>query len=234
MTKSNIEWEAEMWNPITGGNKNSAGTLNEAALKRPYELISPTTFFINSMSDIFQEKVPFEFIKKIFAVMNDRRQHTFIVLTKRAERLKEVHEELTWTENIYMGVSVEDEKAMHRIDLLRETGAAIKFLSCEPLIGALPDLNLTGIDWVIAGGELRAKARPVKLEWVMDIKNKCQAAKIPFFFKQWGMKKFNPDPADPTIKKKHEHHAKGGCLVDGKLYKEMLPPLLSEVDWLPL
>jgi protein gp37 len=256
MSKSTIEWTQETWNPTTGCNKISAGckncyaevmshrlqamgqekykngfnlTVHQDELYRPYTWKGFKTVFVNSMSDLFHKDVPIEFIKKVFEVMSDNERHTFQVLTKRADRLKEIHKELTWTDNIYMGVSVEDEKVMERIDLLRETGAKTKFLSCEPLIGPLPNLNLTGINWVIAGGESGHNARPVKQEWVLDIKDHCQKAGVPFFFKQWGMAKFNPDPKDPTISKKHELHAKGGCLLNGELYRETLPELWSEL-----
>jgi protein gp37 len=256
MAKSHIEWTEETWNPTTGCNKISAGckfcyaevlshrlqamkqqkykngfqlTLHEAELNRPYTWKEPKIVFVNSMSDLFHEDVPIEFIQRVFKVMNDTPQHTYQVLTKRADRLHEVYRELTWTDNIWMGVSVEDEKVKERIDLLRGTNAQTKFLSCEPLIGPLPDLNLAGIDWVIAGGESGPGARLVKPEWVLDIKDQCKAASVAFFFKQWGMKKFNPDPSDPTISSKHEHHAKGGCLLAGKLFREMPTPMLQVI-----
>ena len=140
------------------------------------------------MSDLFHPDVPVEFIKEVFAVMNDNPQHIFQVLTKRAERLFEIHEQLNWTNNIWMGVSVEDERVTQRIDFLRQTNAKTKFLSCEPLIGPLMNLNLTGIDWAIVGGESGRKARPMKEWWVWDIKQQCQEQEVAFFFKQWGGK----------------------------------------------
>ncbi len=120
-----------------------------------------------------------------------------------------------------MGVSVEDERVIERIDYLRNIKAKIKFLSLEPLLGPLPDLNLKNIDWMIVGGESGFKARPIKEEWIVDIKNQCKKHKIPFFFKQWGKSEFNIHPGDPTINSKHKNHAKGGCLLEGKVYREL-------------
>ena len=140
------------------------------------------------MSDLFHPDVPVEFIKEVFAVMNDNPQHIFQVLTKRAERLFEIHEQLNWTNNIWMGVSVEDERVTQRIDFLRQTNAKTKFLSCEPLIGPLRSMDLTGIDWVIVGGESGRKARPIYESWVWDIKQQCDDQGSAFFFKQWGGK----------------------------------------------
>jgi protein gp37 len=138
------------------------------------------------MSDLFHPEVPLAFIQKVFAVMSDTPQHTYQVLTKRAERLYELHEHLNWTSNIWMGVSVEDERVKHRIDFLRQTNAKTKFLSCEPLIGPLVNMNLENINWVIVGGESGRKARPMKEWWVWDIKQQCQEQGAAFFFKQWG------------------------------------------------
>ena len=138
------------------------------------------------MSDLFHPEIPFEFIQKVFDVMNDTPQHTYQVLTKRAERLYELHHKLNWTKNIWMGVSVEDERVTDRIDFLRETNAKTKFLSCEPLIGHLRNMNLYNIDWVIVGGESGRKARPMQEQWVWDIKMQCQEQEVAFFFKQWG------------------------------------------------
>jgi protein gp37 len=157
------------------------------------------------MSDMFHKDVPLSFIQKVFKVMNENPQHTFQVLTKRADRLLKVHEQLTWTHNIWMGVSVEDERVMHRIDALRHTNARVKFLSCEPLIGPLPNMNLQNIDWVIVGGESGRKARPMNEDWVLDIMDQCKAANVAFFFKQWG----------GTNKKK------AGRMLNGKTYDEM-------------
>jgi protein gp37 len=220
------------WNPITGCTKVSAGckfcyaevmakrlqsmgvekyknafqiTLHEDALPIPYTWKKQKIVFVNSMSDLFHEDVPFEFIKRVFTVMNENPQHTFQVLTKRAERLFELHKELYWTHNIWMGVSVENEKVVDRIDFLRNTNARIKFLSLEPLIGPLNNINLTNMDWVIVGGESGWKARPMKSNWVLDIMDQCSQAKVAFFFKQWG----------GTNKKKT------GRILEGKTWDEM-------------
>ncbi|MEM8585105.1 MAG: phage Gp37/Gp68 family protein, partial [Bacteroidota bacterium] len=160
---------------------------------------------VNSMSDLFHEQIPLEFIQKVFHVMNDLPQHIFQVLTKRSERLRELSPLLNWTPNIWIGTSVEDERVVSRIDDLRLTSAAVKFLSCEPLIGPLPDMNLLGIDWVIVGGESGRKPRPMDKQWVLDIRDQCEEASVPFFFKQWG----------GTNKKK------AGRELDGRTYDEM-------------
>jgi protein gp37 len=213
MSQSSIEWTEMTWNPTTGCNKISAGCkycyaevmtrrlmamgiekykdgfqirTHVDALNIPYTWKKPKVVFVNSMSDLFHPGIPLEFIKEVFAVMNDNPKHIFQVLTKRAERLFEIQQELNWTSNIWMGVSVEDERVTERIDFLRQTNAAIKFLSCEPLIGPLMNLNLTGIDWVIVGGESGRKARPMEEWWVWDIKQQCQEQEVLFFFKQWG------------------------------------------------
>ncbi len=213
MAQSSIEWTEMTWNPTTGCNKISAGCkycyaevmtrrleamgiekykdgfavrTHEDSLRTPYDWKKPKVVFVNSMSDLFHPEVPFEFIQKVFAVMNDTPQHTYQVLTKRAERLYELHHKLNWTNNIWMGVSVEDARVVERIDYLRDTDAKVKFLSCEPLIGALPNMNLTNIDWAIVGGESGRKARPMDEAWVWDIKQQCEEQKVAFFFKQWG------------------------------------------------
>jgi len=155
-------------------------------LLRPYGWKKPRIVFVNSMSDLFHPEVPLAYIKMVFGVMNDCRQHQFQVLTKRAERLAEVASELCWTPNIWMGVSVENQKVESRIDFLRQTPAKIKFLSLEPLIGPLPNLNLEKMDWVIVGGESGKSPRPMPENWVIDIKNQCAQVDVAFFFKQWG------------------------------------------------
>jgi protein gp37 len=215
MAQSSIEWTEMTWNPTTGCTKISAGCkfcyaevmtkrlmamgidkykdgfeirTHEDSLLTPYEWKKPKIVFVNSMSDLFHPEVPIEFIKKVFYVMNDTPQHTYQVLTKRGDRLSEIHDQLNWTKNIWMGVSVEDERVTERIDFLRSTNAKIKFLSCEPLIGSLMNLNLTGIDWVIVGGESGRKARPMEEWWVWDIKQQCEEQEVIFFFKQWGGK----------------------------------------------
>lgn len=232
MAQSSIEWTELTWNPTTGCNKVSAGckfcyaevmarrlkamglekyergfklAIHEDALEIPYSWRSPKIVFVNSMSDLFHKDIPLSFIKKVFRVMNDNPQHTFQVLTKRSDVLLKYDKELNWTANIWMGVSIEDAKVMHRVNDLRKTSALVKFLSCEPLIGPLPDLNLKGIDWVIVGGESGRKPRPMKPEWVLDIKKQCRSFKVAFFFKQWG----------GTNKKKT------GRLLKGRTYSEM-------------
>jgi protein gp37 len=215
MSQSSIEWTEMTWNPVTGCDKISAGckfcyaevmakrlqamgiekysnafelTLHESELERPYEWKKPKVVFVNSMSDLFHKNVPVKFIQKVFRVMKENPQHVFQVLTKRADVLKYYHSEgwLEWTHNIWMGVSVENEKVMKRIDLLKKTAARVKFLSCEPLIGPLRKMDLRGIDWVIVGGESGKRPREMKPEWVADIKAQCDRASIAFFFKQWG------------------------------------------------
>lgn len=213
MAQSSIEWTEMTWNPTTGCNKISAGCkfcyaevmskrlqamgidkykdgfelqIHEDALTIPYSWKSSKVVFVNSMSDLFHKDAPFDFIQKVFKVMNENPQHTFQVLTKRADILFKYHKQLNWTHNIWMGVSVEDSRVTKRIDYLRKTGAKVKFLSCEPLIGPLSDLNLTNIDWVIVGGESGRKPRPMDVDWVLDIQQQCEKAKVAFFFKQWG------------------------------------------------
>lgn len=210
---STIEWTESTWNPLTGCTKISPGckhcyaermalrlqrmgqpnyanaftlTLHEKALELPLRWKKPQTIFVNSMSDLFHKAVPVEFIERMFDVMERANWHRFQVLTKRAQRLASLSAQLSWADNIWMGVSVESEAYQYRIDHLRETDAAIKFLSLEPLLGPLDNLCLHGIDWVIVGGESGPGARPMKPEWVTSIRDQCLEAKVPFFFKQWG------------------------------------------------
>ena len=174
-------------------------------LEVPRRWKRPRTIFVNSMSDLFHPDVPFDFIAKVFSVMNDTPQHRFQILTKRSRRLADTAADLTWTDNIWMGVSVENERYRFRIDHLRKVPSSIRFLSLEPLIEALPALDLTGIEWVIVGGESGHGARPIEAEWVRDIRDQCTSAKIPFFFKQWGGR---------TSKS-------GGRLLDDRTFDEM-------------
>lgn len=245
---SSIEWTEVTWNPVTGCNKISAGckfcyaermakrlqamgvaqykngfklNLAPQVLELPYSWKAPRTVFVNSMSDLFHKDVPLEYIQKVFKVMNETPQHTYQVLTKRAERLSEVASSLKWTANIWMGVSVEEEKVSFRIPYLISTPAKIKFLSIEPLIGAVKSLYLDEIDWVIVGGESGAGARPLKKEWVVDIFRQCRANKVKFFFKQWGTPRFNVNQDDPTMDKDSKFYAKGGCQLNGRVYREM-------------
>ena len=213
MATSTIEWTEKTWNPLTGCNKISPGckncyaermsgrlramgqinyrngfelTLHEKALEIPYKWKKPVTVFVNSMSDLFHKDVPLEFIQKVFQVMNETPQHRYQVLTKRADRLKVLSPSLHWSENIWMGVSVENQDYISRIDDLRNTGAFIKFLSVEPLLGNIKNMNLKGIDWVIVGGESGPGARGLEENWVKSIFAACQEQQVPFFFKQWG------------------------------------------------
>jgi protein gp37 len=161
-------------------------TIHPESLNLPLQWKKPQTIFVNSMSDLFHRDVPLAFIQDIFRVMNEAHWHQFQVLTKRADRLLELSSQLSWTRNIWMGVSVENEHYVDRIDLLRETSAYIKFLSLEPLLGPLPNLRLEQIDWVIVGGESGPGARPMNPSWVKGIRDQCVQAEVPFFFKQWG------------------------------------------------
>jgi protein gp37 len=220
-THSGIEWTEATWNPVTGCTKVSSGCLNcyaermslrlramgqlnyrdgfavrthEHMLGLPLTWKHPRTVFVNSMSDLFHDDVPEEFIRRVFGIMRRANRHTFQVLTKRSRRLCLLAPELDWPRNVWMGVSVENAKEMRRITELRATlGPAVKFLSCEPLLTPLPDLDLDGIDWVIVGGESGPGARPIQEPWVAAIRDTCLTAQVPFFFKQWG----------GTQKKKH-------------------------------
>jgi len=222
-TQSAIEWTESTWNPVTGCTKISPGCLNcyaqrlakrlkamgqqrykngfrvtihPEALDEPYCWKKPRIIFVNSMSDLFHEKIQLDFIHQVFDVMNDNKQHTFQILTKRSQRLRELAPLLNWSENIWMGVTVENADYTFRIEHLRQTPAALKFLSLEPLLGPIPGLELAGIDWVIVGGESGPGARPMRAEWVLEIKKKCRLVRrsfsedgrsnVPFFFKQWG------------------------------------------------
>ncbi len=211
--RSLIEWTESTWNPVTGCDKVSPGckncyaerlakrlkamgqanysngfslTLHEEALGLPLRWRRPRTIFVNSMSDLFHEKVPARFIHSLFRVMVEASHHRFQVLTKRSTRLRELAPELPWPPNVWMGVSVETDEQLWRIDDLRQTNAAIRFLSLEPLLGPLHHLDLDGIQWVIVGGESGPRARPIAREWVTEIRDRCTGAGVPFFFKQWG------------------------------------------------
>ncbi len=210
---SGIEWTEATWNPLTGCTKVSPGckhcyaerlskrlramgnakyangfrlTLHEDALDLPLRWRKPRAIFVNSMSDLFHEDVPDEFVHRVFAVMAAAHWHRFQVLTKRPERLLALDPDLAWQPNIWMGVSVENDRYVPRVDLLRQTRAHVKFLSIEPLLGPLPSLDLAGIDWAIVGGESGPGARPLQESWVRDIRDRCLDAGVPFFFKQWG------------------------------------------------
>jgi protein gp37 len=229
---SSIEWTEATWNAVTGCSKISAGcancyaermarrlkamrlpnysrgfkvTLHEELLTLPLQWRKPKMIFVNSMSDLFHEKVPDDFIIHIFDVMNRASWHQFQILTKRSRRLSRMSPILPWTDNIWMGVTVEDQRCACRVDHLRRTSAALKFISMEPLLGPISALDLSGINWVIVGGESGPGARPLKKEWVIDIKEKCQKSNIPFFFKQWG-----------GVNRK-----KRGRLLEGRLWNQM-------------
>lgn len=271
-----IEWAEQSWNPVVGCEQITSGCKNcyaksmhnrhfanpkqpkyikpfnhvmewEDELKKPYEWKDPLVVFVCSMSDLFNKDVSEEFIRKIFKVMNES-HHQYRILTKRSVRMKELAPSLNWTPNIWAGVTVESGKHVSRIDDLREVPAAVRFLSVEPLIGDLGKVNLTGIHWVIAGGESGNSLktlRKTEYDWVVNIKDKCVESDIPFFFKQWGREEFNPDPKDPTIpvrgKKTTEHSPKGGHLLDGVEYSEapefveywgvaIVPDIKEEID----
>lgn len=212
-TLSNIEWTEATWNPVTGCTKLSEGcrncyasalakrlhamgnqrylngfdvTLHHDLIELPLSWKKPKRIFVNSMSDLFHIDVPSDFIKSVFDTMVKAHWHTFQVLTKRSDRLLELSSELPWPSNVWQGVSLEDKRVIHRINDLRKTPAKIKFLSIEPLIGPLHNLNLIGIDWVIVGGESGFGARPMNLEWVRSIRDQCIEQNVAFFFKQWG------------------------------------------------
>ncbi len=172
----------------SGGRAKWTGTvkLDPAALELPKKWKRGRLIFVNSMSDLFHDKVPAAYVRQVFDAMADAPQHTFQVLTKRPERLLKLSKSLPWARNIWMGASVESADYLDRIDLLRQSGAKVKFLSLEPLLGPLDDLDLRGIDWVIAGGESGPGARPMEQQWVRSIRDQCRAAKVAFHFKQWG------------------------------------------------
>lgn len=233
MAQSHIEWTEMTWNPVTGCDKVSEGcrycyaesfarrlkamgngkysngfelTLHPEVLQEPFRWKKPRVVFVNSMSDLFHKDVPVDYIRDVFEVMRQNPQHVFQVLTKRADVLRYYDSEdmLFWPHNVWMGVSVENARNMDRIDLLRQTRAKVKFLSCEPLLGPMSSMNLDCIDWVIVGGESGRKARAMNPEWVQDIREQCLAANVPFFFKQWG----------GTNKKK------SGRMLDGRVWDQ--------------
>ncbi|TGL17374.1 phage Gp37/Gp68 family protein [Leptospira bourretii] len=232
MAKSSIEWTEMTWNPTTGCTKISAGCkfcyaeimskrlqamgvekysegfkvkVHPEALSAPYSWKNSKIVFVNSMSDLFHKSIPDYFIEDVFNVMNNNPQHVFQILTKRPERVLDLNKKLKWTHNIWMGVSVENKLVIPRVNLLKKTKAKVKFLSCEPLIDSLGEINLKGIDWVIVGGESGHQPRPISKDWVIEIQKQCRKYDVAFFFKQWGgrNKKAN------------------GRELDGKTYNEM-------------
>jgi protein gp37 len=233
---SRIEWTDSTWNPVRGCTKLSPGCKHCYALTfaerwrgipgHPYEqgfdlrLVpekleeplrwkSPRRIFVNSMSDLFHESVPDDFIRHVFEIMRKAHWHSFQVLTKRARRLAELAPRLLWPENVWQGVSVESERYLDRVDCLRSVDAAVRFLSLEPLLGPLPGLRLEGVSWVIVGGESGLHHRPIQSEWVRDIRDRCLREGVAFFFKQWGGR---------TPKS-------GGRQLDGKEWNQMPLPL---------
>ena len=229
---SPIEWTESTWNPVTGCSQVSPGcahcyaermakrlramgqpnyargfevALHEHVLRLPLDWKKPQVIFVNSMSDLFHEQVPLDFLRRTFEVMAQASWHVFQVLTKRSARLAEVAGQLDWPNNVWMGVSVENQDCLFRVEHLRQTAARVKFLSLEPLLGPLPGLDLRGMDRVIVGGESGPGARPMQEAWVLEIRDQCRAAGVPFFFKQWG----------GTNKKK------AGKLLAGRVWAEM-------------
>lgn len=238
--KTKIEWTEYAWNPVTGCTKISRGcsncyaermalrlqaignhryahgfqvTLHPELVDYPLQWRAPRIIFVNSMSDLFHQSVPLNFIKRVFQVMNRCPQHTFQILTKRSGRLRRLSGAVDWTHNIWMGVTVESKEYMSRIDDLARTNARVKFLSCEPLLGPMPNLDLTHIDWVIVGGESGPGARIVKKEWAIDLLRLCKKNDIPYFFKQWG-----------GVNKKQ-----AGRILEGRIWDER-PPLAHETQ----
>jgi len=232
MSTSKIEWTESTWNPVTGCSKISEGcancyaermayrlkamgqknyangfdvTLHPYALSIPLKWKKPRMIFVNSMSDLFHDKVPISFIKQILNIMSEAHWHQFQILTKRAERLADLSQNLTWPQNVWMGVTIENPSYLCRLEYLRNVPASVRFLSLEPLLSAMPKFDLSKIDWVIVGGESGPGARPIRKKWVTDIQENCKTQKVPFFFMQWG----------GTNKKKT------GSLLNGKIISEM-------------
>jgi protein gp37 len=189
-------------------------------LSDPYAWKHPRMVFVNSMSDLFHPDVPNDYVQRVFEVMNTT-PHVYQVLTKRPERLLDKHLDLFWTPNIWMGTSIENVRVLSRLEHLRASGAANRFLSLEPLLGPLDNLDLQGIHWVIVGGESGPRARPIRKEWIVSIQRQCADAAVPFFFKQWGNAASNDDPRDPTTRKAHPTYAKGGCQLDGAVFRSI-------------
>jgi protein gp37 len=239
MGETKIEWTDKTWNPVTGCTKQSAGcehcyaevmsrrlkamgqlkytngfkpTMHEENLNEPYQWKGSHNVFVCSMADIFHKDVSFDFVDKIMNVIRDTPQHRYQILTKRAERMEEYFRTRTVPENVWLGITVENKKATYRIDYLMTINASIHFLSCEPLLENLGVLKLENIQWIIVGGESGPKARPMKEEWVLNIKEQADKNNIPFFFKQWGT--WGSDG------KKRSKHA-NGKLLQGKVIQQM-------------
>lgn len=241
MAKSAIEWTQATWNPVTGCTKVSPGckhcyaetlafrlqamgqrnyrngfllTLQPHMLELPLTWKRPQLIFVNSMSDLFHEKIPESYIHRVFEIMRRAWWHQFQILTKRAERLEELSSSIEWPQNVWMGVSVENQEYTYRTDHLRRTGAHIKFLSLEPLLGPLAALDLRGIDWVIVGGESGPGSRPIQRQWVAEIRDQCAQAGVAFFFKQWG-----------GVNKKRT-----GRLLDGRTWDDLPSKFVDETS----
>ena len=228
---SKIEWTESSWHPITGCTKYSTGcehcyaatlakrlkamgnprykngfavTIHRDLFSRPLEWKKPRMIFVNSMSDLFHEQIPDDVILELFEIMNKAKWHTFQILTKRADRLRELSPQIEWGYNIWMGVSVENKQAIPRCEALKHTGAHTKFISAEPLLESIQDIDLNGIDWLIVGGESGAGCRPMQKEWVVELRDKASNSNTAFFFKQWG----------------GFYHNQAGSELDGQYYKE--------------
>lgn len=238
--RSAIEWTEATWNPVTGCDKVSPGCAHCYAetfaerwrgipghpyeqgfdlriwphrLDQPFRWKRPRLIFVNSMSDLFHEAIPDDYIAAVFAVMVEAKQHTFQVLTKRHQRLSELAPELPWPSNVWMGVTIENRRFVHRAEHLRGVPAAVRFISAEPLLGPLEGLDLAGIDWLISGGESGAKHRPVKAAWLRDLRDRCLQDGVPYFFKQWG-----------GFRSKS-----GGRVLDGREWSQLPLPKRREV-----
>lgn len=248
-TYSDIEWTEQTWNPVTGCTKVSPGckhcyaevmarrlkAMNAAGyedgfalrlmperLEQPLRRRKPTVYFVNSMSDLFHEDVPDEYIDRVMEVITKTPQHTYQILTKRAERIRDYFSSRPVPPNVWLGVSVEDRKyGLPRIPYLRSVAAKVRFLSVEPLLEDLGEFDLSGIDWVIVGGESGYKARPMKMEWVRNVQAECDAAQVPFFFKQWGVW------GEDGVKRSKKAN---GRLLDGQLYEEYPRIPISEIS----
>ena len=228
---SKIEWTEATWNPVTGCTKCSDGcqhcyaatlakrlkamgniryqngfnvTIHQDLITRPLDWKKPKMIFVNSMSDLFHEEIPAETILAIFKTMNRATWHTFQVLTKRPDRLLDLSPSINWTSNIWMGVTVENKRVIDRCEKLKRCGAAVKFISAEPLLESIHEISLNGIDWLIVGGESGPGCRPIKKEWIIELKELAEKSKTAFFFKQWG----------------GVHHSQAGSELDGCQYKE--------------
>jgi protein gp37 len=245
MRTTKIEWTEQTWNPSVGCDKVSSGcqncyaevmarrlkamntkgyengfefTLMPNRLEQPFKIKKPTKFFVNSMSDLFHEKMPPEYLDSIFNTIERTPQHTYQILTKREKNMAEYFRNKILPKNVWLGVTVENSKTKHRIDFLRNIDASIKFISMEPLLEDVGDLNLTNINWVIVGGESGTSARPMKSEWALNIKNQCESQDVAFFFKQWGT--WGADGVKRNKKK-------NGRFLNGKIYNEY-PELIQD------